>query len=156
MVYVVITLANLLIEIFVWWFSREGQVRSWVRRQSAAGLLTKVASNVRERVNRQESDTWANTITSTFRYSFDALSGMSGRDKTALFILRPMDIIGSIWLAYIVAAQTFGSYQNCECMSSTWGLAGVSGGFPALLHRSAQLTQCIQGYMDFETLVFPL
>ena len=129
MVYVVITLANLLIEIFVWWISREGQVRSWVRRQSAGGLLTKVASNVRERVNRQESDTWANTITSTFRYSFDALSGMSGRDKTALFILRPMDIIGSIWLAYIVAAQTFGSYQNCECMSSTWGLAGVSGGF---------------------------
>ena len=126
MIYVVITLANLLIEIFVWWLSREGQVRAWVRRQSSATVLTKVASNVRERVNRQESDTWTNAITSKFRDSFDALSGMSGKDRTALFILRPMDIIGSIWLAYIVTAQTFGSYQNCDCMASTWGLQGVS------------------------------
>ena len=122
-----ITLANLLIEIFVWWISREGQVRSWVRRQSAGGVLTQVASNVRERVNRQGSDVWPNGIASKLRYSFDALSKMSGKDKTALFILRPMDIIGSVWLAYIVAAQTFGSYQNCECMASTWGLQGVSG-----------------------------
>ncbi|KAL8797453.1 MAG: hypothetical protein Q9195_000269 [Heterodermia aff. obscurata] len=121
-------------EIFVWWFSREGQVRSWVRRQSAGGLLTKVASNVRERVNRRENYTWANSIASTFRYSLNALSEMSGRDKTAFFILRPMDIIGSIWLAYIVTAQTFGSYQNCECMASTWGTTG--------------------GYMDFETYDF--
>ena len=126
----VIALANLLVEIFVWWISREGQVRSWVRRQSAGGVLTKVASNVRDRVNRQESDTWPIGIVSKVRSSFDALSGMSGKDKTALFVLRPMDIIGSIWLAYIVAAQTFGSYQNCDCMASTWGLQGVSGFLP--------------------------
>ena len=126
MIYVVITLANLLIEIFVWWISRDGEIRGWVRRQSVAGVLTMVASNVRERVNRQESNTWPNSITSRLRGSFDALSKMSGKDKTAFFILRPMDIIGSIWLAYCVTAQTFGSYQNCECMASTWGIQGVS------------------------------
>lgn len=62
---------------------------------------------------------------SRVRNGFHALYEMSGKDKAALLILRPLDIIASIWLAYIVAAQTFGSYQNCDCMSSTWGLHGV-------------------------------
>ena len=55
-----------------------------------------------------------------------------------LFVLKPLDLLSSGWLAYIVLvelphrgkvasssssrfAQTFGSYQTCECMSSVWG-----------------------------------
>ena len=76
-------------------------------------------------VSRQESDRWTSSITSRVRNGFHAFYEMSGKDKAALLILRPLDIIASIWLAYIVAAQTFGSYQNCECMNSTWGLHGV-------------------------------
>lgn len=64
---------------------------------------------------------------SRVRNGFHALYEMSGKDKATLFILRPLDITASIWLAYIVSAQTFGSYQNCDCMSSTWGLHGVGG-----------------------------
>ena len=113
-----------------------------------------VASNVRERVNRHESNTWTSSITSRLRESFDALSKMSGKDKTALFILRPMDIIGSIWLAYCVTAQTFGSYQNCECMASTWGLQGVGDLSDLATQKRKANTSfflLLQGYMDFET-----
>ena len=109
----VIALISFLIEILVWWLSREGQVRSWVRRQSAAGVLSKVASNVRLRVSRQESTSWMISPKIKLREILDGLFGMSAKDRTALLILRPLDILASIWLAYIVTAQTFGSYQSC-------------------------------------------
>ena len=129
MIYVLITLTSFLIEIFVWWLSRESKVRSWVRKQSAGDFLTKVTSmtsNARLRVNRQESNTWATGSELKIPGIFGALFDLSAKDKVTLLILQPIDIIATIWLSYIVFAQTFGSYQNCECMSSTWGTNGVS------------------------------
>ena len=74
-IYVILTLASFLIEIFVWWLSGEGQIRSWVRRQSGAGLLTKIAPNVRIRAaSRQESDTWPMAISFALRETFYGLS----------------------------------------------------------------------------------
>lgn len=36
-------------------------------------------------------------------------------------ILRLGELVNTAWLLYIVAAQTFGSYRNCNCQMSTWG-----------------------------------
>ena len=40
------------------------------------------------------------------------------------WLLRFLELVNAGWLIYIVAAQTFGSYRNCECQSSTWGRWG--------------------------------
>lgn len=49
-------------------------------------------------------------------------------------LLRVVEVGNSIWLAYIVLAQTVGSYVNCDCISSVWGPGG--------------------GYTDFENVDF--
>jgi hypothetical protein len=56
---------------------------------------------------------------------------LSARDRLEVMILRPLECFNTIWLMYIVTAQTFGSYRTCDCQCSTWGTGG--------------------GYMDFET-----
>ncbi|MCJ1335275.1 hypothetical protein MMC09_000543 [Bachmanniomyces sp. S44760] len=42
------------------------------------------------------------------------------RGRIEVLFLRPMELISTGWLFYIVLAQTFGSYNNCDCMSSIW------------------------------------
>lgn len=37
---------------------------------------------------------------------------------------RPLEILITIWLIYIVMAQMVGAYRTCNCMSSSWGLRG--------------------------------
>jgi len=46
------------------------------------------------------------------------------RDITKNFVIRPGDIANTGCLTYIVFAQTFGSYQTCDCMASTWARTG--------------------------------
>ena len=41
-------------------------------------------------------------------------------------VLRPGEAFNSIWLVYIITAQTFGAYNNCDCMASIWAGKGVS------------------------------
>lgn len=52
------------------------------------------------------------------------------------FFIRPGEAANTVWLAYVVFAQTFGAYQTCDCMASTWGTGG--------------------GYLDFQTLANPV
>lgn len=47
------------------------------------------------------------------------------------FVIRPGEIANTAWLTYIIFAQTFGAYQTCTCMASTWSRRG--------------------GFIDFET-----
>ena len=56
--------------------------------------------------------------------------GMVNRQRLEIYFFRPAELTNAAWLTYIVAAQTFGSYNNCECKASAWGSRG--------------------GYMDFE------
>lgn len=50
---------------------------------------------------------------------------MTFRDCMEILFLRPCEIVNTCWLVYIVAAQTFGSYNNCDCQASIWGGHGV-------------------------------
>lgn len=36
----------------------------------------------------------------------------------------PVELFNTIWLVYIVLAQTFGAYSNCRCITSMYGLHG--------------------------------
>ncbi|KAJ8108993.1 hypothetical protein OPT61_g7778 [Boeremia exigua] len=49
---------------------------------------------------------------------------MGSQRQWEVFFFRPVEIINTIWLVYIVLAQTFGWYKNCNCVTSTWGGAG--------------------------------
>lgn len=37
---------------------------------------------------------------------------------------RPLEFVNLAWLIYIAMAQTFGSYNNCRCLSSIYGVGG--------------------------------
>lgn len=52
------------------------------------------------------------------------LKAQTFRDVMRNFVIRPGEIANTAWLTYIIFAQTFGSYQNCECMASTWARTG--------------------------------
>ncbi|KZF18994.1 hypothetical protein L228DRAFT_51955 [Xylona heveae TC161] len=45
---------------------------------------------------------------------------MSPRDRLQFILLTPFEFGSLIWLLYITIAQTFGMYQTCRCMSSSW------------------------------------
>ncbi|CUS13980.1 unnamed protein product, partial [Tuber aestivum] len=54
--------------------------------------------------------------------------------RVAQWILRFCEFTNFCWLVYIIAAQTFGIYSSCRCMSSLWGGGG--------------------GYVDFESVQY--
>ncbi|KAF3049055.1 hypothetical protein E8E11_009568 [Didymella keratinophila] len=41
-----------------------------------------------------------------------------------LFFFRPVEVVNTIWLVYIVLSQTFGWYKTCDCVTSNWGGGG--------------------------------
>ena len=115
----------LIIELIVWYLTHETATKSPVsmrtrlrttlthfrsQKESGVSLGERLASSVRA---------WA--------------SRLSSRDAIRRFVLRPCEAVNSAWLVYIISAQTFGSYQNCSCMATTWARGGVS-----LLHSNGQ------------------
>lgn len=49
------------------------------------------------------------------------------RDVVKAVIIQPLEAFNAAWLTYIIFAQTFGTYQTCTCMGSTWAVG--KGGF---------------------------
>ena len=43
---------------------------------------------------------------------------------TLNWIFRLCELVNTVWLIYIVMAQTLGSYQTCECQAADWGDQG--------------------------------
>ena len=46
---------------------------------------------------------------------------LNARTKLEYVIFKPAEAFNTIWLIYIVLAQTFGAYQTCDCMTSHYG-----------------------------------
>ncbi|KAK7186938.1 uncharacterized protein CC84DRAFT_735552 [Paraphaeosphaeria sporulosa] len=53
-----------------------------------------------------------------------SLKAMSPQRKWEWFFFRPLEAFNTIWLVYIVVAQTWGFYKTCDCVTSNWGGAG--------------------------------
>jgi hypothetical protein len=49
---------------------------------------------------------------------------MSTKRRWEILFFRPLEIFNTLWLVYIVAAQTIGWYKTCNCTTSTWGGGG--------------------------------
>lgn len=115
-----IALGTFIIESLIWRFVPEGSI--WDN-----GPITRFGNTLTRRISRG----YPGNIHPALRRLTWWLKNSSSRDRLEALVLRPLECVNTIWLAYIVMAQTFGSYKNCGCMCSTWGVHG--------------------GYMDFET-----
>jgi hypothetical protein len=60
----------------------------------------------------------------------------------------PVEIFNTIWLVYIVLAQTFGAYSNCKCVCS---LYGFTGGYVDLAQASTTDNPYVQYYWSAGT-----
>lgn len=127
LIYVVIALGTFAVELLVWYLMHDGTASPPWRRDSVSDLVTRWGSSLERRLSRDDGNS-----SRLFRAAKDGLSKMlhwwsslTLRDFMEVFVLRPFETGNFIWLIYIVIAQTFGFYQNCDCMASTWGGQGV-------------------------------
>lgn len=54
----------------------------------------------------------------------DKIRAWTPQRRWEVFFFRPLEIFNTIWLIYIVLAQTFGWYKTCDCVTSYWGTGG--------------------------------
>ncbi|KZM26853.1 uncharacterized protein EKO05_0010769 [Ascochyta rabiei] len=73
-------------------------------------------------------DQWMNKMSIKLGIYMDGLARrrekMGSQRQWEIFFFRPVEIFNTIWLVYIVLAQTFGWYKTCDCVTSHWGGAG--------------------------------
>lgn len=130
LVYMVISLGLLTTELTVWWLTHQ-------TTHTPEDILVQVGTKLEDRLVRVEGG-MGNQAAQKSRRIHAILYWF--RSKTFRwmmknFFIRPFEVGNTVWLAYIVFAQAFGSYQTCDCMSSTWSNIG--------------------GYLDFQMLATP-
>ena len=111
-----------------------------------------LSSRVERHLHRSDSQNWGPYMLSKLRIrQFSRwYSSLSLKDRLAIFVLDPGEAINTGWLVYIVIAQTFGLYQNYDCMASIWGGRGVRASI-VLISEPGSLTRSFQGFIDFES-----
>ena len=117
LIYVVIAIGLLIIELVVWWLTHKRDLTPGVPNSQTSSGSEKNGNSRTDPVTEPVSQAWARL--QHLRQQTDLKSVI----RTC--IIRPGEIINSVWLVYIIAAQTFGSYQTCECLASTWAGYGV-------------------------------
>lgn len=122
-VFVVIALGLLTLEMTIWWFVPE-------HATSTDDVVTRIGTKLHHTLSQNGSILGHQGFRETVHSSLSWWTRLTIRDRLEYFLLRPMEYFNCGWLCYMIAAQTFGSYQNCDCMASLWGPGG--------------------GYMDFE------
>lgn len=126
LIYVVIALGTFAAELAVWWITTDG-IAPW-RRLAANALedpIVSLSSNREPSLSRIDSDRSMLGLKIRAHKLLYWWTNLTVRDRIEVFVLRPWEVTNSVWLVYIVFAQTFGSYRNCDCQASTWGSDGV-------------------------------
>lgn len=139
MIFVVITVALLITEMLVWWFLPEGVLPEsptgdWLRRYSTNPAVERIVTGVIQKLERVDSDARTLEMRKGMNKLLKWWTALSPREQLEVLLFRPYEIVSSVWLCYIVFAQTLGYYQNCGCMSSSWSAFG--------------------GYIDFEDMAY--
>ena len=127
MIFMIISLGVYMIEILCWWLIPEGTA-------ATDDPIARFGQSVERTLSRTPSNSWRMYARRRVKGMLSRWTDMSWRDQADTFVIWPIEVFNSVWLTYIVFAQTFGSYQNCNCMSSIWGGQ--------------------QGYMDFQAMSF--
>lgn len=64
------------------------------------------------------------SVESYLQRKFSTFHNLTLQERTERFFFRPAEFINMSWLIYITIAQTFGSYRNCNCITSGWARGG--------------------------------
>jgi hypothetical protein len=175
LIFVVNSFGLLALEFLVWWFTTEEreELRSpMVRRFTSAtfaaetGVLRKVKSwGLRKRDWLEEwlIDVLPNLASlfypskrerkrekyrKALKHTFDESHSYTLRQWTHRCFFIPAEVINASWLIYIILAQTFGSYLNCRCQSSIYG---VGGGYIDLTQTKVSHNQWLKWYWSTGT-----
>jgi hypothetical protein len=58
------------------------------------------------------------------RDHFATLQNLTARNWLQRAFFTPLECLNMVWACYLIFAQTIGAFNNCACMSSTWGQTG--------------------------------
>lgn len=145
-VYIIIALGLLAIELVVWWLTHE-------RTPSPNGQDNLPQTKYEDGQVSPTSPGMQRTPGAWSRLHI-LWDRMDTRDVIRIFIIRPSEIFNTGWLVYIISAQTFGSYQTCNCLASTWARSGVTQSHSVSYNSGDPLTRA-KGYIDFATSAYP-
>lgn len=137
MIYVVTTMTLFLVEMLCWGF-RPGYIEYrrwvwWISDHTPQDPVSTLLCHFERTLNRANTGQFTKAGRTKVKRMLDWWEKSRWTDHVDM-LLRVIEVGNSIWLAYIVFAQTVGSYVTCDCISSIW----ASGG----------------GYTDFENVDF--
>ena len=112
----IIAVGLLAIELIVWWLTHENTGNS-VDETTLERIKTEGDAFVR----RQSGFPTARLLIALRLWY--AMADIRRMMKN--YLIRPLEAFNTGWFVYIIAAQTFGSYQTCDCLGSTWATSGV-------------------------------
>jgi hypothetical protein len=61
----------------------------------------------------------------SIREHFGTLQNLTTRNWLQRVFFTPLECSNMIWASYLIFAQTIGAFNNCACMTSSWG--GIGG-----------------------------
>ena len=117
-------------ERFVVWCARQRQHMDVTTVKWVNACRTFLQSSLARAV----SPTFVEHVDAKLKHVSLAWHNSSTQKRLDMLFFKPVECANSIWLIYIVMAQTVGSYNNCACKSSTWGGHGGYG------HKSSPST----------------
>lgn len=124
MVYFTIAFSSFSLEMLIWWLMPVANSTTWrFQRLGSKNVLPHFLPNLQQRQDRAYSGRWS-WMTATkpyFRRISSYLKGLISRGLIQQILFRFLDVVNSIWLAFVVCAQTLGADQNCDCSSANWG-----------------------------------
>ena len=127
LVYTVSSIGIFMIEGLCWLIVPEGS-------SSDDDPVTRLGNRLDRRLSRSIERNWIVAARTSLRRLLWWWRSLTTRDRFDVLLLRPLEVANSVWLCYIVLAQTFGAYKTCNCQCSMWGSNG--------------------GYMDFENVEY--
>ena len=107
MIFYILACVNLFIEFLCWLYLGPRE------KGDGEDAIQRLGTNIQRRMSRAGKENhvlfrWARKFSSWWQ-------SLCKRDVIEIFILRPLEIVNTIWLMYIVMAQTTGSYTSCGC-----------------------------------------
>ncbi|KAI4181566.1 MAG: hypothetical protein L6R41_006553 [Letrouitia leprolyta] len=117
LIHIVTALGLLLIEIGIWSLTHE-------TTHTSHDLMRRVSTRLERRFTDPEKGLQQSITTHRLIHY---LHSRAFRDVVKAVIIQPLEAFNAAWLTYIIFAQTFGTYQTCTCMGSTWAVG--KGGF---------------------------
>lgn len=127
MIYVVITVFLFLVEILCWGlrtnYLRHRRWVPWISHYVPQDSVSMLLQYMKQKLKRADTGKFTKAGRSHVKRVLEWWEKLEWTDIVDV-LLRVAEAGNLIWLSYIVAAQTRGSYNTCDCISSIWAAGG--------------------------------